>query len=202
MSEMADALQAEMSRLGFVFFEKGSYNLNLIGLRSARDQSNLFDDTFTCSYKDDTGVWRCERWPYTSDPGRKYLLEPMNPRGCSILCAGQNRGAYQLGTHRGKPGLVQVRPVTFWVDSDLDETLDRQGTARTGLIGLNIHRAGKDSPVVEAHSAGCQTFKREDDFERLLDLVRKQIAKGPGWNSFSYTLIDIGDNPNLSPLAL
>ena len=41
-----------MSRRGYSFFEKGDYNLNLIGIRSDIKVANRFDDIFLCLFKE------------------------------------------------------------------------------------------------------------------------------------------------------
>ena len=60
-----------------------------------------------------------------------------------------------------------------------------------GVFGINIHKAGKDSTYVENWSEGCQVFKREADFNSMMEVVRK--ATQVGFKSFTYTLIESKD---------
>ena len=50
-----------MSRRGYSFFEKGDYNLNLIGVRSDIKVANKFADTFLCIFKE-SGNWVLREW--------------------------------------------------------------------------------------------------------------------------------------------
>lgn len=200
-SERAAILKAEMIKIGNKFFEAGDYNLNIVGLRSASDHSNVFDDVMLVAYKL-AGAWHVERWACTTDPGRAWLANPMRQAGCAILAPGQYRSAYELGLHKGKRALRQVGNLKIWRDNDKDGELDRNGPLLDAdpSAGINIHRAGKDSQLVDLWSAGCQVFKREADYLLFLDLCDKQHAKGKGWDKFTYTLIDVGDHPALLDL--
>jgi hypothetical protein len=97
---------------------------------------------------------------------------------------------------------VQSGPVRVWRDNNHDSIVDYGGVEHTGQFGINIHRAGEDSKLVEGWSAGCQVFKRNADFESLLAICRKQASRGPGWGRFSYSLIHLRDAPDLAHLAL
>ena len=199
--ESVALLQSKFKALGYSFFD-GRWDLNLIGLRCASDHADLFDDTYLVVCRNDAGAWEYHAWPFTSDPGRSWLAKPSRVEGCAIVVPGQYRGLWKKGLHKGeKPALVQQKPVKVWRDADKDQELDRTGTVVEGLYGINCHRAGKDSASVDLWSAGCQVFKRESNFLEFLGLVDKQIAAGHG-DVFSYTLIDVGDHPDLAPLLL
>jgi hypothetical protein len=202
---MNERIQTEMARLGHAFFTKGKFNLNLIGLRAASDQANLFDDTFVAAYKDRNSVWVVERWSFTSDPGRPHLENPMRTAGCAIMVPGQYRGVYVIGAHKGNPALRQDGDVKVWRDNDKNHVLQRGGKIYVAdkTSGINIHRAGVDSPKVELWSAGCQVFKRQADHAAMMALAAKQVAEwGETGKRFSYTLIDVGDHPALADLLL
>ena len=51
------ALQGALTSKGYRFFDKGNYNLNLIGIRSGARQSGKFDDLFCFPYRD----WETDR---------------------------------------------------------------------------------------------------------------------------------------------
>lgn len=195
-----------MELLGYRFFNLGvPYDLTLVGLRSAENRSNLFDDTFCCIFSDEDGKTQFYRWPFTADPGRASLKKPMRTEGCAILVPGQYRGAWRLGFHQGRkehPALVQAAPVEVWRDNNLDDVANYGGPTQKGMFGVNIHRAGPDSKLVESWSAGCQVFRRQADHKKLIELCRKQQELHAGWDRFSYTLIDVRNAPKLAFLML
>ena len=49
-----DRVKKIMERKGYKFFEKGNYNLNIIGVRSETKIANSFDDTLFCIFKKDS----------------------------------------------------------------------------------------------------------------------------------------------------
>ena len=106
--------------------------------------------------------------------------------------------AYILGEHSGKTALVQrgKNPVKWWRQltpspnggvSLLQWETSNKGEA-SGYAGLNIHRALDDTPRVQFFSAGCQVFKRDNDFEKALG-----IWSDTGQKYFTYTLLRADD---------
>lgn len=83
-----ETLLQAMNKKGYKIFH-GPYNLNLIGIRSKNSQSDQFDDTFCILYEDKDGVMTLESFPCTTDPGKHYLMNPMNVKGCAIMVPGQ-----------------------------------------------------------------------------------------------------------------
>jgi len=81
--------------------------------------------------------------------------------------------------------------VTIWRDNDRDLQHDMKGEVHSGWYGINIHKAGKDSSLVDKWSAGCQVFKNASDFSQFMSTI-KESAKRLG-NSFTYTLIESTD---------
>ena len=68
-----------------------------------------------------------------------------------------------------------------------ETTLDK------GFFGINIHKSNpnKESYNVDKWSAGCQVFKKADDFDSFMDLC--EAASFEWSNSFTYTLIESND---------
>ena len=60
-----------------------------------------------------------------------------------------------------------------------------------GVFGINIHKAGVDSTLIDSWSEGCQVFKRSADFDSFMEIIRKSRDKHG--NSFTYTLIESKD---------
>lgn len=156
-------------------------SLNLIGQRSSERRAGALDDLLSVVWLE-RGRW-CElAWPCSLDPGRFYLARPINPRGTAILAPGQYRDAYALGTHRGRPALVQVGPVTVRRDGDRDELLE-PGVAESGLFGINVH---DDAGAGAEASAGCTVLPRAF-LDELLELVRRAVpVQGP---RLTYTVV-------------
>ena len=117
----------------------------------------------------------------------------MRVDGTAIMVPGQYVDAYCWGLHRGQYETLVQRgpgdPVKVWRDANKDEILDHvEGSDIEGYFGINIHHAGADSSEVEKWSAGCQVFKRREDWREAMD-----VCKASGAEVFTYTLIDDKD---------
>lgn len=178
---------------GYTYFTKGSYNLNIIGIRNANGKINDFDDAIIVVYKC-KGKWRKNIFCCTTDPGKYYLNNPCCTDGCAILKEGQYKGAWKIGLHKGQyRALVQQKPVSVYRDNNKDNVFDfNPKTIQTGVFGINIHHAGVNSIQVDKWSAGCQVFNNLDEYNSFMRLCQCQIDYGHG-NSFTYTLINEKD---------
>ena len=171
-------------------------NLNLIGVRRDNQGTNTFDDFILVMYREEE-LMVSKRYQITTDPGKYWLLNPLNPKGTAILKPGQYRGTWQLGKHQGKyEALVQRKPVKVYRDNNKDEVLDYNSMTTMvdeGYFGINIHRSNPydQSYTVNKWSAGCQVFKKVEDYNKFIKLC-KDSAKIYG-NSFTYTLIEEKD---------
>lgn len=180
---------------GYVVFTGPDYDLNLIGVRSSNKITNVFDDKFYIVYKENN-EWVELVYPCTTDPGTYWIKNPSRVQGTAILKAGQYRGAYHIGLHKGRyRALTQIKPVTVWRDNNRDMTIDQDKT-QTGLFGINIHRTssisetdGSISQNVNKWSAGCTVIPNKDHFDNLINLCDMQIQKN-NWHTFTYTLLE------------
>ena len=183
-------LEALAKKKGYKWFTK-PFDLNVWGIRNPAS-TNLFDDTLAVAFKDQGGNERVFLCPITTDPGRHYLQNPINHKGCAILAPGQYLGSHRIGRHQGKyKALVQVKPVIVYRDYNRDGVMNFDRVLEdTGLFGINIHRASETniSPAVDKWSAGCQVVQNPIDFLYLLSLVDQQ-QKYIGSDVVSYTLI-------------
>ena len=181
-------LQGVIEGMGYKWFSKGDYNVNLIGVRNPNLVANSFDDTMLCAFKIQ-GVWQLKEWPITTDAGKFWLAHPMNEKGCAILVPNQYLGAYAIGLHRGVyKALCQRGEVEVYRDDNKDQILDFNNvTKEWGQFSINVHRAGDDSKIVGKWSAGCQVMKKRVDWDDLMQICTK--ARGIWGNSFTYTLI-------------
>ena len=168
-------LQSVIEDKGYAFFTNGNYNVNIIGIRNPNQIANSFDDTIICAYKV-SDQWVVKEWQITTDAGKYWLQHPMNSKGTAILVPNQYRG------------------VEVWRDDNKDQILDFNDVSKQwGYFGINIHRSNPhtESQKVEKWSAGCQVFKKIDDFNEFMEICNK--AKDEWGNSFTYTLINEED---------
>ena len=179
---------------GYAFFDGDKpYNLNIFGIRCAVD-TNSFDDLICVAYKNDNLESIVEIFQGTTDPGKYWLEHPMNSDGTAILCEGQYRSVYKIDKHRGKYNALCQRlgKVTVFRDDDKDTKHDLDPeTEQTGYFGINIHKSNPYVKYVDKYSAGCQVFRLDSHFDRMMFLAFKS-AEIYG-NSFTYTLFDKSD---------
>ncbi|GEM_PF-1126126 len=186
-------LKFAMEKRGYAFFDRGEYNLNLFGIRSAAGLVNEFNDWLGVAYRDEWGNEQLQLFAGTTKPGGYYLKQGMlNAKGTAILIPGQYRGVWKLGRHKSYEALEQLSSANFkvWRDHDKDGQFDYEGPVYSDVSGLNLHTASfaKVSAKVGAYSAGCMVIQDPLDFKRLLLLVRKALRYYP--NRFSFTLIE------------
>ena len=189
-----------MKSKGYKWFEDSrnkGYDVNIVGVRNMNTDgkvTNEFDDCLTISYKVD-GEWKFECWKATTDPGKYWMEHPMNKDGCAILVPGQYRSSYKIRKHLNKYDAVcQIKPVKVYRDNDKDNVYDTdEETITEGIYGINIHRSNpySESYYINKWSAGCQVFKKIDDFNEFMDICYK--AKEIWGNSFTYTLLESKD---------
>ena len=163
------------------------FNLNIIGVRNLLSRPDHFDDELHVIYPKGES-YSHEVYPITTYPGIPYLLKPINPKGTAILVPNQYLAAYAIGTFRGYTALKQVRPVKVFRDFNRDAIFNLDSHKKEeGLFGIHIHKAGIWSKIVGLNSAGCQVFKKREDFEMFINTC---VVSARIWgNQFTYTLI-------------
>ena len=183
----------------YLWFDKGDYNLNIIGVRNSDTQdkvTNRFDDKLTLSYKAN-GKWQFHSFDCTTDPGTHWVENIMRKDGVAILKPGQYRGSHIIRKHQGRyEALGQDRPVKVYRDDNRDQWYNLYESAvQEGLFGINIHRAtkyaGKKSTQVDKWSAGCQVIAANDDWKLFMKICRK--SRDEWGNRFTYTLLESKD---------
>lgn len=196
---MVEQYKKTFSEKGYVFFERGDYNLNIVGVRNDSGDVSKFDDFLNVLYKI-KGEWVCDVYPATTEPGPSLLRRPLKSvrhKGAAILIPGQYRSVYQIGTHGGKrkyTALVQrAGQVEVWRDNNRDSKADTGGAKERGMFGINIHRHwGPDErEYTGGVSAGCQVFQSSVDFYEFMDTCNHAADKFE--NSFTYTLLEERD---------
>lgn len=183
---------------GYVWFENGAYNINIVGIRNGstnNEVTNKFDDLITVTYKDRNGRWNFREYPATTDPGTHWEQNLLNAKGVAILKEGQYRGSHMIGLHQDTyEALKQKTPLSVYRDKNKDGDFDLlEENIQEGIFGINIHRATKwgTSNEIGRWSAGCQVIANNEDFEEFMSLARKSSQLYG--NSFTYTLINSND---------
>lgn len=188
-------LQRAVEGKGYAFFDKGDYNLNIVGFRTEDDRSNLFNDWICLAFRQND-IPHLFVFAATTDPGVYWRKHPMNVDGTAILKPGQYPGAFHIGKHQGKyEALVQRGPMTVYRDNDKDDQLDTGPGVQeqTGLFGINLHRASMMNAPGEIGkwSAGCQVIADGADFDLFMAIARRAARDWPA--KFTYTLLDERD---------
>ena len=194
---MAEQYRRTLDNKGYAFFEKGDYNLNIIGVRNKSGDASTFDDFINVIYKEE-GEWVCDIYPITTEPGTRILKMPIKSvrhKGTAILIPDQYRSTYVIGWHgnrdHGHMALCQRGgQVSVWRDNNRDTKPDTHGPEEKGWYGINIHKHRGSSARINTGgvSAGCQVFQSSLDFYHFMETCTE--AKAQWGNSFTYTLVD------------
>lgn len=181
-------------------FRQSRMGLNIFGIRSKESESDKFDDLGGCAWIDSKGDERLFTFKMTTDPGKHWLLTPMNKNGCIIMVPGQYIEVYGKGLHNGEYDCFkQIKPIRYVRDNNKNTKLDfdlyRNPSNLVingfwGNNGTNIHRASKFKIVnlVQKWSAGCQVVQNPKDFDILLGL--RDISISYGFKAWDYTLFE------------
>lgn len=127
-------------------------------------------------------------WDATTEPGRHFVVTPMNPKGAARIAFGQYK-SWRVGFHNAsKPSrheaLVQVDVIT--VHRDLNKDFKRTGdkTDVGSGFAVNQHK-GFNMPVgdIGKASAGCLVGRTNKGHEEFMALVKtdpryKEATKG------------------------
>jgi hypothetical protein len=189
-----EQIKKTIQEKGYGWFENGDYNLNIVGVRNSETKNkvtNLFDDVIYLIFKINGSQLNIS-YPITTDPGTKWILKHNVKGGFARLVPGQYRGVYMIDLHLGKYEALCQRNGNVKTFRDINrDMLYDENTITSGMYGINIHKAGSDSSLVNDWSCGCQVFKRVKDFDAFMSICRK-AAKIHG-NKFSYTLLESTD---------
>jgi hypothetical protein len=175
-----DKIKLAYVKLGYRFHVEQNM-LNLGGIRKENGTINKFDDILFEAYIDEDGNKVLNFYLGTTDPGLKYLRNPMNSRGCAAIVPGQYVNCRKIGKHRGDHwALVQCGNIAVYRDNNKDNKYDfiPSSIERGCGFGINRHRAALHAIIedVNGYSAGCEVFKNSNDQEKEVELARKQVA--------------------------
>jgi len=189
-----------MNKKGYPLFNGPGYDLNIIAIRSKNSVSDAFDDSLNVLYKrTGSNEYELETFKITTDPGKHWLLNPMNINGTLILVPGRYPKAFKIGKHKGYEAFEQLSSMTYVRDNNKDNVLNLElikdkSNHITGDFSTNIHRASKwrETLKIGKYSAGCQVVPDPKSLDRLLTLGKLQAKHGFG-DTFTYVLLNEQD---------
>lgn len=146
---------ARLKELFEPYIEVGHCSVRLLGVRGFENDENflgVYDDAIFRII--DNNI---TRWEASTDPGKYWLKNPLNPKGCAKLMEGL--WWYEFGLHRGHEALVQS---TIFSIERLDCT-GKVNAVDKGKFGINLHSGGPgdEAEDIGRWSAGCQIVKTE-----------------------------------------
>jgi hypothetical protein len=158
-------------------FSRDPNTKNIIYIEGMNTDGSLNNDDPN-EFNDLRSIWdhrlNClQVWTATTEPGRRYTVDPMNPKGAARIKFGQYT-AWSVGMHGTKQrhqALVQVAPIT--VCRDLNKDFVRTGDKEeTGLFGVNQHW-GYDLPKnnIQLASAGCLVGRTTDGHQQFMGYI-------------------------------
>lgn len=181
-------LVGAMRAKGYRVYDR-PFELNIVAERNNTVRSESFDDTLHLFYKDSHDDWVHHEYLVTTDPNVYYIDNPAHAKGYGFIKKGQWLNAYQLGYHKTRKALVQVRPITVIRNYDLKGVIKRYtGEEHTGIFGNNIH--DRKGNMLNA-SAGCVVFAHDEDYRQFLAACEQH--KTLYGNQFTLTLFDWRD---------
>jgi len=114
----------------------------------------------------------------TTEPGKYYTQNPMNPAGAARIAFGQYK-AHGIGLHNGQhPALVQRGKIRVHRDINRDGKRSPNDPISIGsAFGLNQHttRPGQPPQLVGKYSAGCLVGQSYSEHMAFMELIRHDI---------------------------
>jgi len=151
---------------------------NIVAIRTNLIVPNVYNDIMCVAYVDKVGKKFFFTYSITTLPGKFWLKNPLNPKGCGILIPGQYVDGWVKGTHgktRPHDALLQIGAgVNIYRDNDKDEIPDFSGPGVTieknVFIGLNLHASWAigDRKNIDKDSAACQVSATSWAHENIL----------------------------------
>lgn len=136
----------------------------------------------------------------TTEPGKFYTFNPLNPKGAARIAFGQYK-AWTDGLHQGEqPALVQRGEVR--VHRDFDQNGKRSKTDPIDVgdwFGINQHSTKPDfiPQLVGKYSAGCLVGQDYAAHIKFLNTVRKDFRYQLNKSYVFVTAVIAGDDPLL-----
>ncbi|AFZ27993.1 hypothetical protein Cylst_6020 [Cylindrospermum stagnale PCC 7417] len=136
-------------------------------------------------------------WQATTEPGRYYTYNPMNPKGAARIQFGQYK-AWAVGTHgTAEPheALVQVGEITVCRDFNKDFKRTGDKLDKGDNFYVNQHY-GFDFPQndIRLASAGCLVGRRREGHREFMAIIKQDRRYLANRNYVFYTTIIPGDD--------
>jgi peptidoglycan hydrolase-like protein with peptidoglycan-binding domain len=165
---------------------------------------NVFEDLRIVFSIGPDGKPLIQPWIATTEPGKPYTLNPMNPKGAARIATGQYK-SWAVGTHVGASGhdpheaLIQCAPIDVYRDSNKD--FKREGPTYTGIFGVNQHW-GYDQPKddVGMASAGCLVGEKRDGHRAFMAVI-KSDPRFRANNAYKFMTAIVSGHEALAPVA-
>jgi len=132
----------------------------------------------------------------TTEPGRHYTVNPMNPNGAFRIALGQHQDAWVHGTHGhdAHPALVQVGMLGHYRDLNKDGSRAGDKFFRSDDNYVNQHWSYTGPSSVGRSSAGCLVGLDHGRHIQFIDLLRKDPRyMANRWFRYDTTIIDAAD---------
>ena len=191
MNITIDKLKEIYKSKGYVFFENGEMNLNIIHIRTKEIFDNSYSDISLLVYKLNN-QWVIKQYPSSTMAGWHYESgNDMNPKGVGVVVEGQYRASWRFinsytQSHKS-PHLNQIKPIKVYRDRDKDHRLDRINI-ETAVDSYNTHRGGLNR--VDNWSAGCTVIKANVEKEFFGTIAKASRIYG---DVFTQTWLNIKD---------
>ncbi|MGL5926710.1 MAG: peptidoglycan-binding protein, partial [Chroococcidiopsis sp.] len=116
-------------------------------------------------------------WAATTEPGRYYTQNPMNPKGAARIAFGNYVDAWAIGRHHTQDALVQVGNITVHRDLNKDgmRTGDKLDTGSS--FGINQHTTSNNPLEIGKWSAGCLVTPSPTSHAKFMQLMRDSGRK-------------------------
>ena len=175
---------------GYIFFDKGNYNLNFIWVRLDMIADNHFTDILYIAYKEN-GEEKVLQVKATTLPGLKgSLYNPIKVRGVTgtaVIQEGQYRGAWKfIDSYKDfskYPFFMQIKPIKYWRDGNKDNVID-EVNPEEAINGTHWHKMSNvgDKRKIETFevnnwSLGCMGCP-VSEWDKVIELTRKAIKEG------------------------
>jgi hypothetical protein len=124
----------------------------------------------------------------TTEPGRYYRLNRMNPGGAAQLAFGQYLDAWEIGDHKGQDALVQCGTLKVYRDDNEDGIRTGDAVDAGNDFGINQHTTSNAPDTIGLWGAGCLVGKYPSTHAKFME-----ICRSIGLATFDTTLIAASD---------
>ena len=177
--DLAARIVRAMEQRGYAV-DRAAGEINIVYVEGASadgvpngDAANAFNDRRMLIRFEGAAPTIVGNWPATTEPGRRYTVQPINAGGAARIAFGQYR-AWQVGMHRGHHEALVQTGGTVTVCRDANKDYERDGDRQTtGFYGINQHH-GYDFPQddIRTASAGCLVGRTVAGHREFMALVK------------------------------